>query len=90
MVKLSSLMFEQSVQALVEFMDFHQFKARPQKVGQGTCLIPVPGELPFAARINETITAERVRAIRSQRVLSGLMGNLSAQNLSRPNCWHYV
>ena len=34
--------FEQSVQALVEFVDLHQFEAGPEEIGQGACLVPLP------------------------------------------------
>src|SRR5450759_13736 len=59
-VEEGPLMFEQPVQALVEFMDLHQFKTCTQKVGHGACLIPVPVEPPFTPGIDETVTAKRL------------------------------
>ncbi len=59
-VKQRFLMFNQPVQALVEFMDLRQFKARPQQIGHRAVLIPVPMQPPFAAGIDQTIAAKRL------------------------------
>ena len=59
-IKERSLMFNQPVQALVEFMDLHQFKARPQKIGHRACLVPIPMKPPFAPGIDQTVTAKRL------------------------------
>jgi len=58
MVEKGSLVFEQPVQALVKFVDFHQLKACPQKIGHGACFIPVPVKPPLTPGINETVTAK--------------------------------
>jgi hypothetical protein len=57
-VEERAFMFEQSVEALVKFMDLHQFKTRTQKISDGAFLIPVAMKPPLAPGIDETVTAE--------------------------------
>jgi hypothetical protein len=58
MVEQGLLMFRQSVQASVKFMDIDKRETHAQKIAKRACVAPVSVKSPFAARIDQAITAK--------------------------------